>query len=104
MCGDRYRVEATATATTIAVADGLAQTGDLKLWQQVQSVYQLMCDARWDPLFDREDSHGVRSSRQDLIVRLRDWVNDGDQSSELSAAGASTPAASAPDPAESAAA
>jgi general secretion pathway protein K len=70
---------------------GFAQTADRKLWQNAMALYQLLCDARWDPLFDREDSHGVRSSRQDLIVRLHDWVTEGDQSSALAAAGTSAP-------------
>ena len=63
--------------------EGLAQTGDRKLWQQVQSVYQLVCDAQWDPLFEREDRWRYRGTRQDLLVRLRDWVNEGDQSTSL---------------------
>jgi general secretion pathway protein K len=71
---------------------GYENTGDRKLWQYATSLYQLICDGRWDPLFDREDSHGVRSSRQDLIVRLHDWVNTGDGSSALApAAGTSAP-------------
>ncbi len=70
--------------------DGLAQTSDRKLWQQVQSVYQLVCDTQWDPLFDREDRWGYRGNRQDLLVRLRDWVNDGDQSNSLVVTGNSS--------------
>jgi general secretion pathway protein K len=70
---------------------GLAATGDRTLWQNAQAVYQLICDARWDPLFDREDRNGQRTSRQDLLVRLRDWVNEGDQSSGLKASGTSSP-------------
>ena len=67
--------------------EGLAQTGDQKLWGQVQSLYQLVCDARWDPLFDREDGNGVRSTREELLVRLRDWVDNRPGSSELVVAG-----------------
>jgi general secretion pathway protein K len=72
-----------------AQLEGLAQTGDRKLWGQVQSLYQLVCDVRWDPLFDREDAHGVRSTREDLLVRLRDWVwaDSRGGSSELVVAG-----------------
>ncbi|HEX9242015.1 MAG TPA: hypothetical protein VF875_06185 [Anaeromyxobacter sp.] len=74
-----------------AQLEGLGQTGDRKLWQQVQAIYQLVCDPRWDPLFDREDAHRVRSTRQDLIVRLRDWVSEGEQSSGLLLSGSSAP-------------
>ncbi len=52
---------------------------------QVQGVYQLVCDPRWDFLFDREDANGLRVSRQDLLVYLRDWVNDQGTSSALAA-------------------
>ena len=50
---------------------------------QVMGLYQLVCDPRWDRLFDREDANGVRTSRQDLIVHLRDWVDDDKVSSSL---------------------
>jgi general secretion pathway protein K len=70
-----------------AQLEGLVQTGDRKLWLQVQSLYQVFCDARWDPLFDREDASGVRSTREDLLIRLRDWVDEDDRSSELVIAG-----------------
>jgi general secretion pathway protein K len=70
-----------------AQLEGLVQTGDRKLWLQVQSLYQVLCDARWDPLFDREDASGVRSTREDLLIRLRDWVDEDDRSSELVIAG-----------------
>lgn len=43
---------------------------------QVQAFWQLVCDPRWDPLFDREDENGLRVSRADLLVYLRDWVDD----------------------------
>ena len=43
---------------------------------QVQAFWQLICDPRWDPLFDREDENGVRVSRADLLIHLRDWVDD----------------------------
>mgnify|MGYP001764534641 CR=1 FL=1 len=34
----------------------------------VLALYQLVCDPRWDPLFDREDANGTRISRQDLLM------------------------------------
>lgn len=50
---------------------------------QVQAFWQLVCDPRWDALFDQEDENGLRVSRQDLIVYLRDWVDELDQGSAL---------------------
>jgi general secretion pathway protein K len=52
---------------------------------RVQSIYQLICDPRWDPLFEREDARGVRTTREELLVRLHDWVDGGEQSSALAA-------------------
>ncbi len=52
---------------------------------QVQSIYQLICDAKWDALFDREDANGLRVPRQDLLVYLRDWVDTGTEGSALAA-------------------
>jgi general secretion pathway protein K len=59
-----------------AQLEGFAKTGDRKLWAQVRALYQLICDARWDPLFDREDASGQRNTREDVLVHLRDWVDD----------------------------
>jgi general secretion pathway protein K len=53
---------------------------------QVQSFWQLVCDPRWDPLFDREDATGMRWSRADVLVQLRDWVDDDAVSSALATA------------------
>lgn len=61
---------------------------DQTLRHRAQSVYQLICDSRWDPLFEREDASGLRTSREDLLVRLRDFVNDQEHSSALRIAGA----------------
>ncbi len=57
---------------------------------QAQALYQLICEPRWDPLFDREDAHGDRTTREDLLVRLRDWVDENDRSSALLASSATT--------------
>jgi general secretion pathway protein K len=43
---------------------------------RVQALYQLVCDPRWDVLFDREDANGIRVSREELLVHLRDWVDE----------------------------
>lgn len=52
---------------------------------QVQSLFHLICDPRWDALFDREDQFGVRVSRADLLVYLRDWVDRGEEGAALAA-------------------
>jgi len=56
------------------------------LGPQVVGLWQLMCDPRWDLLFDREDANGQRVSRQDLLIHLRDWTDEdpgGERSSSL---------------------
>jgi general secretion pathway protein K len=67
---------------TSAQLDGL-ETGTLGA--QVLALYQLVCDPRWDRLFDREDANGNRVNRQDWIVHLRDWVDEDQVSSTLAA-------------------
>jgi general secretion pathway protein K len=62
--------------------DALGQNALLGV--QVQAIWQLVCDPRWDPLFDREDANGLRVPRQDLLIYLRDWVDDDVASSALS--------------------
>jgi general secretion pathway protein K len=52
---------------------------------QVQALYQLVCDPRWDRLFDREDANGARVNRQDWIIHLKDWVDEDETSSSLAA-------------------
>lgn len=56
-----------------------------RLSAQVQAVWQLICDPRWDALFDHEDENGQRYSRQDLLIHLRDWIDDKDEGSALAA-------------------
>jgi general secretion pathway protein K len=60
----------------------LDTSGEL-LASQVQALYQLVCDPKWDALFDREDENGMRVSRQELLVYLRDWVDDLSEASAL---------------------
>lgn len=50
---------------------------------QAQALYQLVCDPRWDALFDREDENGLRVSRQELLVYLNDWVDPNEEASAL---------------------
>ncbi|HEY6004731.1 MAG TPA: hypothetical protein VIV57_17785 [Anaeromyxobacter sp.] len=61
-----------------------AFTGGL-LAAQVQALWQLICDPRWDALFDQEDENGQRYSRQELIMNLRDWVDEDSLGSALAA-------------------
>jgi general secretion pathway protein K len=56
-----------------------------RLSGQVQALWQLICDPRWDALFDHEDENGQRYSRQDLMIHLRDWIDEKDEGSALAA-------------------
>ncbi|WP_242346927.1 type II secretion system protein GspK [Anaeromyxobacter terrae] len=64
-----------------AQLDARAVSGPARM--QVLGLYQLICDPRWDRIFEREDANRVRTSRQDLIVHLRDWIDDDKVSSSL---------------------
>jgi general secretion pathway protein K len=64
-----------------AQLDALDMSG--RLGPQVVGLWQLVCDPRWDLLFDREDANGQRVSRQDLVMHLRDWADDDDRTSTL---------------------
>lgn len=50
---------------------------------QAEALLRLMCDAKWDPLFNRTDADGQRYSRTDLLVHLRDWADDDANASAL---------------------
>jgi general secretion pathway protein K len=63
--------------------DALQTSG--RLGPQVEALLRMMCDAKWDPLFDRLDAEGQRYSRSDVIVDLRDWVDEDATSSSLTA-------------------
>jgi general secretion pathway protein K len=56
---------------------GLISGGDQTIRYRVQSLYQLICDSRWDALFEREDANGLRSTRDDILIRLYDWADPG---------------------------
>jgi general secretion pathway protein K len=43
---------------------------------QVASYLALVEERHWDFLFDRDDAGGQRTSRTDLMVHLKDWVDD----------------------------
>ncbi len=55
-----------------------ALDGGGKQGARLEAFLALVNDRRWDFLFDREDAAGQRTSRTDLAVHLKDWV-DQDQ-------------------------
>jgi general secretion pathway protein K len=70
--------------TKVNVQLDSSYTGGL-LGAQVVSLWQLICDPRWDALFDVEDENGQRYSRTDLLVNLKDWVDPDPVGSALAA-------------------
>lgn len=40
-----------------------------------QQLLLLMADPRWDFLFEEESSHRERYTREELLVRIRDWID-----------------------------
>jgi general secretion pathway protein K len=77
------RIEDEGAKVNLQFDSMLAQTGSLPL--QVESYLRLVCDARWDPLFEREDANGQRTTRQELAAYLRDWADEDKTSSALAA-------------------
>ncbi len=61
--------------------DALAQGG--LQGAQLDSFLALVADKHWDFLFDRDDANGQRTSRTDLAVHLKDWVDDDQVQSAL---------------------
>ena len=43
---------------------------------RLEAFLALVNDRRWDFLFEREDAGGQKTSRTDLAVHLKDWVDD----------------------------
>lgn len=43
---------------------------------QLDSFLAMVADKHWDFLFDRDDANGQRTSRTDLAIHLKDWVDD----------------------------
>jgi general secretion pathway protein K len=62
-----------------------ALLNDVSVVPQVEALLRLVCEPKWDPLFNRTDADGQRYSRADLLVHLRDWVDDDANSSGLNA-------------------
>ncbi|HSN15959.1 MAG TPA: hypothetical protein VLT61_15105 [Anaeromyxobacteraceae bacterium] len=63
-----------------------AFTGGNLLGAEVKALLELVGDPRWDALFDREDANGLKVTRTDLAVYLRDWTDDNSTGSAFSAA------------------
>jgi len=42
---------------------------------QAVRLAELLQDARWDFLFDRDDANGLRVSRKELFANLKDWID-----------------------------
>jgi general secretion pathway protein K len=61
--------------------DGLAQGG--LLGAQLAALLELTADKKWDFLFDPRADDGWTGSRQDLAIRLKDWVDDDQAQSSL---------------------
>jgi general secretion pathway protein K len=52
---------------------------------QLLRFLELTRDHRWDFLFDREDESGNRFSRKDVAIAIKDWVDEDEVTSALSA-------------------
>ncbi|HTN54316.1 MAG TPA: hypothetical protein VML50_18045 [Anaeromyxobacter sp.] len=79
--GFDVKIEDEATKVNLQFDSPLAQTGTLPM--QVDAYLRLVCDPKWDPIFDREDANGQRWNRQDVAVHLRDWTDADQVSSNL---------------------
>lgn len=82
--GFEARLEDEAQKIDVQMSDMVKSSVALR--PQVESLLRLMCDGKWDPLFSREHADGQRYSRADLLVHLRDWVDDDAKASSLVAA------------------
>ncbi|HEY1906504.1 MAG TPA: type II secretion system minor pseudopilin GspK [Myxococcaceae bacterium] len=49
----------------------------------VQSLYNLISDKRFDFVFDREDANRIKANPSDVLIALKDWVDDDDTQSAL---------------------
>jgi general secretion pathway protein K len=49
----------------------------------VQSLYNLVADKRFDFVFDREDANRIKANPSDVLIALKDWVDDDDTQSAL---------------------
>ncbi len=72
--------------TKVNVQFDQAFAGGNLLGAEVKALLELVGDQRWDALFDREDANGLKVTRTDLAVYLRDWTDDNATGSAFSAA------------------
>ena len=49
----------------------------------VDRLLELWSNPAYEFIFDREDAHGDKVTPQDLVIRLRDWVDDDETQSTL---------------------
>jgi general secretion pathway protein K len=49
----------------------------------VQRLYNLVSDKRFDFVFDREDANRIRANPNDVLIALKDWVDDDETQSAL---------------------
>jgi general secretion pathway protein K len=49
----------------------------------VQSLYNMISDKRFDFVFDREDANRIKANPNDVLIGLKDWVDDDDTQSAL---------------------
>jgi general secretion pathway protein K len=64
-----------------AQLDALGQGG--LLGGQLEAFLELVADRRYDFLFEREDANGVKVSRADVAIGLKDWVDDDQVQSSI---------------------
>jgi general secretion pathway protein K len=50
---------------------------------QLMRLVQLVRDPAFDPIFDREDASGNRYTRNDVVLALKDWVDEDEVTSVL---------------------
>jgi len=48
-----------------------------------QLLYQLIADPRWDFLFEEENTHRERISREEFLVRIKDFIDENEVESAL---------------------
>ncbi len=82
--GFETRIEDESSKINVQL-DDLEKSGAGTLGPKVEALLGLVCDSKWDPLFSRSDFSGQRYSRTDLLVHLRDWVDDDTNASGLHA-------------------
>lgn len=51
-----------------------------------QQLMLLWGDPMWDFLFSEENSHGERMTREDLLIRIRDWIDEDEVETALNLA------------------